>query len=290
MSWLVVGARGQLGMALIHELSKRNIAYSSSSSDDLDVTNEASVDRYVNMAQPKVIVNAAAYTNVDGAESNRLLAWNVNADAAAYLAFAARSCGALFVQISTDYVFSGKSHHSHEVSEMLSPESVYGESKAAGEKLVADIYGAGTYIFRTAWLYSARRKNFAKTMTIRALGGEVVNVVNNQYGQPTYAADLAERIVDAVTQQIPLGIYHATNSGATNWFEFAQEIYRLAGADIGLVVPLASDHYPQIAVRPEYSVLSHQRWLEIGIEPMRNWQDALTEAMPAIIGAVKSGE
>ena len=290
MSWLVIGARGQLGIALIHELSKRNIAYSSCSSEDLDVTNKASVHQYVNMAQPKVIVNAAAYTNVDGAESNRSLAWNVNADAAAYIAFAARDCGAIFVQISTDYVFSGKSHHSHEVGEIPSPESVYGESKAAGEKFVTDIYAAGTYIFRTAWLYSERRKNFAKTMTTRALRGEVVNVVNDQYGQPTFAADLAERIVDAVTQQIPMGIYHATNSGATNWFEFAKEVYRFTDADIGLVVPVASDHYPQIAVRPEYSVLSHQRWLEIGSEPMRNWHDALAEAMPAIIGALKSGE
>ena len=290
MSWLIVGANGQLGSALVDELGKRNFDFSASNSAKLDITNKFSVREYFKSVQPKVIINAAAYTNVDGAENNRALAWTVNADGASNLALAARECGALFAQISTDYVFSGKVHSPHEVLEPTAPESVYGESKAEGERLVSEVYADGTYIFRTAWLYSANRRNFAKTLTRKAIRAEGATVVNDQRGQPTFAGDLAEKIVNTVELKLPLGIYHATNSGDVTWFDFAKEIYRLAGADQSLVFPSASDSYPQVAKRPEYSVLSHRRWIEVGIEPMRDWKLALEEAMPAIISAVKAEE
>jgi dTDP-4-dehydrorhamnose reductase len=140
-------------------------------------------------------------------------------------------------------------------------------------------------------LYSAQRKNFAKTMTKLALNGAgEVRVVNDQVGQPTFTDDLAKQIIDLVVSDSPVGIYHGTNSGQATWFEFAQEIFKLAGADVSRVVQVSSSEYPRPAKRPSYSVLSHDAWAKTSVEPMRDWRIALAEAMPAIISSVKAEE
>jgi dTDP-4-dehydrorhamnose reductase len=166
---------------------------------------------------------------------------------------------------------------------------VYGSTKSDGEKLVLGAYPMESYVVRTAWLYSTERKNFAKTMTKLALKGVgEVRVVNDQNGQPTFSGDLAKQIVDLVLSNAPVGIYHGTNSGQATWFEFAQEIFKLSGADMDRVVPVSSSEYSRPAKRPSYSVLGHDAWAKTTVEPMRDWRIALAEAMPAIIYAVKA--
>ena len=288
MTWLVAGGAGQLGLAIGRELDNRGISFVSADSSELDITKPLLVNQLVDFLKPEVIINAAAYTNVDGAESDSERASLVNGNGPGNLALAARSVGAVFAHVSTDYVFSGTGKAPYLESELVAPASVYGKSKALGEQNVMVEYSDKSYVFRTAWLYSADRKNFAKTITRKALAGAEANVVNDQIGQPTFAGDVAKRIVDSVLDQIPFGIYHATNSGSVSWFDFAREIYQLAGADVELVSAVGSEFIPQVAKRPAYSVLSHQRWVEEGIEPMRDWKIALEEAMPAIISAVKA--
>jgi dTDP-4-dehydrorhamnose reductase len=289
MTWLITGGSGQLGLALHAELVLQEIEFVSLNSHELDITNQQLVAELVDSIKPAVIINAAAWTDVDGAETSKSAAHAVNALAPLNLAMAASNVGARFVQVSTDYVFSGEATTPWSESVEHSPQSVYGSTKSEGEILVLETYPTGTYVVRTAWLYSADRKNFVKTMTKLALTSKgEVRVVNDQAGQPTHTADLAKQIIDLVVSDSPVGIYHGTNSGQATWFEFAQEIFKAAGADVSRVVPVSSSEYPRPAKRPLYSVLSHEAWTKTSVEPMRDWRIALAEAMPAIISAVKA--
>ena len=198
--------------------------------------------------------------------------------------------------VSTDYVFSGISDRPWREDDLRAPVSLYGTTKAAGEVALLSEYSEGSYIFRTAWLYSEWGKNFAKTMVRLALNGDgEVKVVDDQVGQPTLAMDLANQIVDSVIAKLPFGIYHATNSGQGSWFDFAQEIFNLCGDRVlaDRVVRTDSSAYVRPAKRPAYSVLGHDAWKNVGVNgvavpEMRDWRLALQEAMPAIISAVKA--
>jgi dTDP-4-dehydrorhamnose reductase len=284
MSWLITGGSGQLGIALSNELNKLGLAFNALSSKDLDLTNERIVNAFVSKLSPEVVVNCAAWTDVDGAEDHELQASRVNRDGAENIAFAAKNCNAKLIHLSTDYVFSGEGNTPWRVDGAIDPQCAYGRTKADGENRVLLTHPEGASIVRTAWLYSPWGKNFAKTMTKLALGdnGEV-SVVSDQIGQPTSAEDLAKLIVDLVILGTPPGIYHATNSGQATWFEFAQEIFRLAGADVSRVVPVSSSVYARAAKRPSYSVLSHDAWDKTSVHPMRDWRIALAESMPDII-------
>jgi dTDP-4-dehydrorhamnose reductase len=291
MTWLITGGAGQLGIAVSRELSERGILYRALGSVDLDITNGPIVRDSVSRLSPKVIVNCAAWTDVDGAEKNEAKASRVNADGPENLALAAKNCGSKLIQISTDYVFTGQSRSPWQISDAINPQSAYGRTKGDGESRVLAVYPAYSSIVRTAWLYSSRGKNFAKTMTGIAMNGDgEARVVNDQMGQPTYAKDLAKQIVELGLSISPPGIYHATNSGQGTWFEFAQEIFKLAGADKNRVVPVSSSEYPRSAKRPTYSVLSHDGWAKTNIPSMRDWRIALAEAMPSIISVVKAEE
>jgi dTDP-4-dehydrorhamnose reductase len=258
-------------------------------SEDLDITQGPTVRDFVSQLSPTVIINCAAWTDVDGAESNEPQASRVNGDGAENLALAAKNCGAKLIHVSTDYVFSGESKTPWNVDDRIDPQSAYGRTKADGENRALGAYPENSSIVRTAWLYSPWGKNFAKTMTRLALNGESeVRVVNDQMGQPTSAIDLAKQLVELGLSSSPAGIYHGTNSGEATWFEFAQEIFRLAEADVSRVVPVSSSEYPRTAMRPSYSVLSHEAWGKTSVKPMRDWRIALAEAMPAIISAVKA--
>jgi dTDP-4-dehydrorhamnose reductase len=289
MAWLITGGAGQLGLALQAELTFQGIEYVATDSTQLDITNPLLVTQLINSIKPEVIINAAAWTDVDGAESNESAAFQVNAVGPQNLAIAAKKVGARLVQISTDYVFSGESSAPwHEASEH-NPKSVYGATKSEGEKLILKELPNATYIVRTAWLYSADRKNFAKTMTKLALNGDgEIRVVNDQVGQPTFTADLASQIANLVATEAPVGTYHGTNSGHATWFEFAQEIFELSGAVISRVVPVSTSEFPRSAKRPANSVLGHDNWANTDVAPMRDWRIALAEAMPAIISAVEA--
>ena len=289
MKWLITGASGQLGLALQEELTKRGLDFVGANSSELDLTNPLSVNQIVDLIKPNVIINAAAWTDVDGAESNESAAYSVNSLGPQNLAIAANKAGARLVQISTDYVFSGDASSPWSEKAHHNPQSIYGLTKSEGENLVLTTLSSNSYVVRTAWLYSSVGKNFAKTMANLALNqkGEV-RVVNDQIGQPTFAGDLAKQIVELVLSQAPVGIYHGTNSGQATWFEFAQAIFSLMGADVSRVIPVSTSEIPRPAKRPAYSVLGHDAWTGTSVPAMRNWKIALEEAMPAIISAVKA--
>ena len=288
MTWLITGSKGQLGLALQAELTNQGIDYAATDSSQLDITKPLQVNQLVESLKPEVIINAAAWTDVDGAETNKDVAYQVNAVGPQNLAIAAKQVGARLVQVSTDYVFSGENNAPWGEDAAHNPQSVYGSTKSEGENLVLRELPNAVYIVRTAWLYSADKKNFAKTMTKLALNGDAeVRVVNDQVGQPTLAEGLAKQIVKLVLSEAPAGIYNGTNGGQATWFEFAQEIFRLAGVDVSRVVPVSTSEFPRPAKRPSYSVLSHDRWRETDVAEMRDWKAALAEAMPTIILAVK---
>lgn len=288
MTWLITGGLGQLGVAVSNELDARGIAFSALGSKDLDITDSQSVDDFIALSSPAIIVNCAAWTDVDGAESDEESALKVNSHGPQNLAESAARFGARLIHISTDYVFSGVSQRPFEIEDRIGPQSAYGRTKADGEKKVLAILPESSYVVRTAWLYSPWGKNFAKTMVRLALnGGGEVRVVNDQIGQPTSAIDLAKQLVDLGVGDAPVGIYHGTNAGQASWFEFAQEIFSLVGAEASRVVPVSSTEYPRPAMRPAYSVLSHKGWSNLSVSPMQNWEVALASVMPEIVSTVK---
>lgn len=295
MTWLIVGSNGQLGKALTAELNQRKFNFQAWGSSYLDIRSSDMTSNLIASLNPKVIINAAAWTDVDGAESNPEEAFAVNSKGAFNLAVAAKSVGAVFLHMSTDYVFSGYSNRPWLETDVRAPKSVYGFSKAAGEEAVLSEYAEKSYIFRTAWLYSKWGKNFAKTMVQKALfeHGEV-KVVNDQFGQPTSAVDLARQIISSIEFQLPFGVYHATNSGQATWFEFAKEIFVSCGSEAlaDRVVPIESKSYFRPAKRPNYSVLGHDAWNQknsklLPIRAMRDWRTALGEIIPVIISDIK---
>ena len=285
MSWLVTGANGQLGRALTVVLNERGINNVCLGSKYLDITNSSEVIARIHSITPSVIINAAAWTNVDGAELDPARAHAVNAQGAANLAVGAKLAGAVFAHISTDYVFSGSRDRPWQEGDLRAPTSVYGESKAAGEVAVINVYGDRSYVFRTAWLYSQWGKNFVKTITKKALEGEdKVLVVDDQFGQPTSAIDLANQIIDSIERRLPFGIYHATNSGECSWFDLAKEIFKLSGASVSRLDPVSTEFYSYKARRPSYSVLGHTMWREL--PPMRDWRIALEENFGQILSVI----
>jgi len=291
MSWLITGGSGQLGIAVSQELDKLGIAFDAWGSKDLDITQSSTVIEVLEKLSPKVIINCAAWTDVDGAESHEIDASRVNSDGPENLALAAKLSNSKLIHVSTDYVFSGESQTPWQIEDEINPQSAYGRTKAYGESRVLAAYPENSFVVRTAWLYSPWGKNFAKTMTKLALKGDgEVRVVNDQVGQPTSASDLAKLLVELGLSTSPAGIYHGTNSGQATWFEFAQEIFKLADADVGRVIPVSSNEYPRPAKRPSYSVLSHDAWASTSVEPLRDWRIALADAMPAIISAVEAEE
>jgi len=289
MSWLITGGSGQLGIAVTQELFARGLHFRAPNSQELDITLSPIIPELIAQMSPKVIINCAAWTDVDGAEKSEELASRVNSDGAENVARGAKLIRAKLIHISTDYVFSGLGNTPWQVNDAINPQSAYGRTKADGESRVLATYPENSSIVRTAWLYSPWGKNFAKTMTRLAVNGDdEVRVVNDQVGQPTSAVDLAKQLVDLGLSGSPTGTYHGTNSGQSTWFDFAQEIFKLAGADVNRVVGVSSSGYPQPAKRPSYSVLSHDKWNKGSLKPMKDWRIALAEAMPAIVSAVKT--
>lgn len=288
MSWLITGASGQLGLAMQAELKASNIEYLAFDSKALDITNNSLVDKNLLKHAPAVVINCAAWTDVDGAEENKVQAFAVNSLGVKNLALAAKNVGAIFVQISTDYVFSGENNVPWSENAERNPVSAYGLSKRDGEIFVEEIYPEGSYVVRTAWLYSPYGENFAKTMARLALlsDGEV-KVVNDQIGQPTSANDLAKQIKSLVLSKANYGIYHGTNSGSATWFDFALEIFSFLSADRNRVIPVSSSDFQRPAKRPAYSVLGHKGWEASGVPVMHNWRIALADAIPSIIEEYK---
>lgn len=255
---LITGGNGQLGSSLRTEFARREgLAPCFVSHSELDITDAQAIERVMSREGFDVIVNCAAYTNVDGAESERELASLINGEAPRLLAEAAARHGAKMIHISTDYVFDGLSREPYTEEDMPNPISHYGASKLEGErKVLAALPSA--IVIRTSWLYSARRGNFVSAILSRAAESGTLRVVDDQTGSPTFAPDLAAAIARIVQSESPTpGIYHYANRGAISRYRFAQAILQMAGKlDTCKVIPVKSSEYPTPATRPTFSALS----------------------------------
>jgi dTDP-4-dehydrorhamnose reductase len=264
-----------LGTDLVAAFAEKGHVVEGLQRADLDITDRGAVERALSGAD--VVVNAAAYTDVDGAESHKAEAFAVNAKGAENLAYGAALSGARFVTVSTDYVFDGAATTPYAENAPRSPVSVYGRSKAEGEERVLAAH-PGAYVVRTAWLYGRHGGNFPRTIVRLASTHPTISVVTDQLGQPTWTADLALQIDRLLEAGAPSGVYHATNSGQASWFEFARAVFEAAGLDPERVLPTDRASFAREAPRPMYSVLGHDRWDAVGIQPMRAWSAALSEA------------
>lgn len=285
----VVGANGMLGSDLVAALrgldtrlrrtrpAPAALETTPLTRADFDVTDAFAARKA--LAGLDVIVNCTAWNRVDDAETMEAEAFAVNADGPANIAAAAHATGARLIHISTDYVFDGSATSPIPEDAPRNPVSTYGRSKAAGEERALAANPGATAIVRTAWLYGEHGPSFPRTMLRLAAERDTIAVVTDQVGQPTWTRDLAEQIVRLIDAGVPAGIYHGTSSGETSWFGFAREVLRLAGLDPERIRPTDSTAFVRPAPRPAFSVLGHEAWKRIGLEPMRPWQDAIADAM-----------
>jgi dTDP-4-dehydrorhamnose reductase len=283
VSWLVTGSYGQLGVEIQLALKNAGVECLPFGSKELDITNETKVNQAIERYRPEIILNTAAWTDVDGAETEKDRVFDVNANGPKYLAQAAKKHGSTLIHVSTDYVFSGLGKQPWQEFSIREPKTVYGLSKLEGEKKVQEYYPENSFIVRTAWLYSQHRSNFLKKMVkIATTSKESIKVVCDQVGQPTYAKDLAAQILSLQKAKAKSGIYHGTNSGQASWHEFALEIFELCGEDSSRVIPAKSSDYIRPANRPLFSVLGHAGWEHSNVPAMRNWKIALMDAIKEI--------
>jgi dTDP-4-dehydrorhamnose reductase len=290
--WLVVGANGMLGQDLVAELgdsawgdgarggSLSPHEVTAVDRDELDIIDPDACLAAV--AGHDFVVNAAAWTAVDAAETHEPEAFAVNAVGAANLARACSAARVQMVQLSTDYVFAGDATKPYSEDAPPAPHSAYGRTKAAGEWAVQSLCPQ-SWIVRTAWLYGAHGPNFVKTMARLAAERDTVTVVDDQRGQPTWTVDLAAAIVRLVQARAPFGTYHGTSAGETTWFGFAQAIFAELGLDSARVRPTTTDAFPLPAPRPAYSVLGHEAWRGAALDPLPSWRKSLARSLPLVV-------
>ncbi len=284
---LITGSNGQLGSELKKIASQNtDFEYLFTDVEDLDIANKEQVLAYMHKHKPAFIVNCAAYTAVDKAESDEAVAHIINAKAPAFLAEGARTINAKFIHISTDYVFDGKSYAPYTEETKTNPTSVYGKTKLEGEQFALNAY-TETIIIRTSWLYSTFGNNFVKTMIKLGNERDSLGVIFDQVGTPTNAKDLAEAIFAIISQTdknkssfIP-GIYHYSNEGVCSWYDFAIQIHEYAGITCN-VKPLLSKEYPTAAPRPHYSVLDKSKIKKTFQITVPYWKNSLLECINSL--------
>ncbi len=279
MKILITGSNGMLGHDLI-EVLKDNHELLLTTSKTLDITDGDSVMDFIVKSNPDIVINSAAYTDVDGCESNPDLAYNVNGEGVKNLALACREVDCPLVHISTDYVFNGQNDRPWVEDDEIGPISIYGKSKLKGEEHIKEILEK-YFIVRTAWLYGVNGRNFPRTMLELAQKHSEITVVYDEVGTPTYTPDLAKGISKLIETDY-YGTYHLTNSGNCSWCEFARYIFEVADVDVN-VIPVTASEFARPAPRPSYSVLENRNWVENGFEPLRNYKEAIKE----YIGLIK---
>src|SRR5665647_377924 len=277
--WLVVGANGMLGQDLTALLADRGEEVVGVDRDTVDITEPAACEA---VGGADVVVNCAAYTAVDAAETDEAAAFAVNAVGAANIARDSRMAGARLVHISTDYVFDGSGAAPYEEDAPLAPRSAYGRTKAAGEWAVR-AEAPDHLIVRTAWLYGAHGPCFPKTIARLAKERDLLTVVDDQIGQPTWTVDVADLVIRLVEAAVPAGAYHATSTGAVSWHGFAQAIVAAIGKDPAMVGPTTSEAFVRPAPRPAYSVLGHAALDTIGIAPIGAWSERWSLAASTVL-------
>lgn len=289
MKLLLLGKSGMLGSQFMKQLAGNEDFETFAFDMDLDITNEAALDNAFKRISPDFVINCAAYTNVDGAETDRETAMKVNGDALKVISRVCKRENAALVHFTTDYVFNGEKEGWVE-DDKTDPINYYGETKLAGEKFIADEM-IDYYIVRTSWLFGENGKNFVETMIRLGTERDELSIIGDQVGSPTYTHDLCEAVIERflspylgdvehhhehefgheeVRKKLPFGIYHITNSGTCSWYEFAMEIFRIRGIDVR-VREITSAEYPTAAVRPKNSALVSTK-ADFG---MRSWQEAV---------------
>lgn len=274
MKVLIIGAKGMLGQELAKVFQKdKPLLWDRG---EIDIANEEDVKLKIGDLKPDLVINAAAYNDVDGAEKNEALARQINGEAVSYLARALRANQGILVHFSTDYVFKGDKKEGYQELDKPNPQSAYARSKYLGEQELQ----ANTdsfYLIRLSRLFGrpatsqAGKKSFVDLMLELTKTKKELNAVNEELSSPTYAPDLAQRTKEIIDWKKPFGIYHASNSGSGTWFDFAQEIFTIKQINVKLN-PVPASFFPRPAVRPKYSIL-----LNTKLPPMRNWQEALRE-------------
>lgn len=296
MRVVVTGAAGQLGSDLCQALEQdpRALAWQGLTRAELDVTNAAQVRAVLrDQARPAkiqgglVVINTAAWTDVDGAETDEEGAYALNASAPALLAAGCAEVGATLIHISTDYVFPGDASRPYDVDDATGPASAYGRTKLAGEQAVRTLLPDASYVVRTSWVYGATGGNFVKSMARLERERETLTVVEDQRGCPTWSADLARGIVDLAASSPAPGIYHLAGGGETTWYGLARATFEELGADPDRVQPTTSAEFVRPAPRPAYSVLSSRAWEAAGMTPLRDWREALAVAFREVGEALR---
>ncbi len=276
---LVTGANGQLGNEMRRVAKSSNDRYIFTDVAELDITDFDAISAMITSEKVDVIVNCAAYTNVDKAEDDEAFANLLNNTAAGYLAKAAKECGATLIHISTDYVFDGTAHIPYTEDLPTKPIGVYGATKLAGEQSVENS-GCNYIIIRTSWLYSKWGGNFVKTMQRLTAERDTLSVIFDQVGTPTYAGDLADAIAEIISsdQLDKSGTYHFSNEGVCSWYDFAQQICEMSGNECK-INPIHSDEFPSKVTRPHYSVLDKTKIkTTFGIE-IPHWTESLKNSI-----------
>lgn len=282
MRWMVTGAKGMLGTDATALLEGHGHGVVGVDLGDLELTDPAAVKAA--LAEVDVVLNCAAWTAVDDAETQEEAALVANETIPAVLAGAAAATGTRLVQISTDYVFAGDASSPYAEDAPTAPRSAYGRTKEAGERAVRAALPDAHLLVRTAWLYGAHGACFPRTIARVAAERGGVAVVDDQIGQPTWTRDVVDLVLRLVEADAPAGTYHATSSGQTSWFGFARAVVAAAGLDPSIVTPTDSAAFPRPAPRPAYSVLGHTALERIGIAPIGDWAERWALASAEVLG------
>ncbi len=282
---LVTGANGQLGQSLASLSKKFDGILIFADRNDLDINDRGSIKSSLLTNKPDYIINCAAYTAVDNAEKDKEEAFKINKDGLINLIEESEELQCRIIHISTDYVFDGKHSIPYREDDIINPQSVYGHSKADGEKALLAFAPSRSIIIRTSWLYSEFGHNFLKTMLRLGKEKGSLNVVNDQLGIPTYTHDLANAILQLISTNIHIdsekNIFHFSNSGESNWYEFAKEIMRVAELNCQ-IHPIPTSSFPTLAQRPKFSILNSEKIENLLNIKIRPWQDALRECIDTI--------
>ncbi|HRH60652.1 MAG TPA: dTDP-4-dehydrorhamnose reductase [Chitinophagaceae bacterium] len=286
-SILISGSNGQLGKELQDAVaSNNNFNFIFCSREEMDITNFIALEKKFDEVQPTFFINAAAYTAVDKAETEQEAAYTNNAEAVGNIARLCSRFQTKLIHVSTDYVFNGQSNVPYKEDDNCDPVNYYGYTKWLGEKLALE-NNDNTIIIRTSWVYSAYGNNFVKTMLRLMKERKEINVVNDQFGSPTYAKDLSEAILQIVQQQLQnkntaTGIFHFSNDGIINWYDFATEIKNLMGFDC-VIHPIASSQYKTAAKRPAYSGLSKEKIQRVYGIQLQDWKKSLQICLERLV-------
>jgi len=278
----VLGAQGMLGQDVLKVLG--NYQPTGLSRQKLDITDRTAVAEALRGFD--VVINCAAYTRVDDAEHSPGLAHAVNAEGPRNIAQALAQTKGKLIHMSTDYVFDGSATSPYDEESATNPVSVYGASKQQGEIAVLEENEENSAIVRTSWLYGEHGSSFPRTILTAGLTREKLDVVGDQHGQPTWTVDVAHQIKELIDAGTPAGVFHATNSGKTTWFDFAQTLFRLAGWDESRIHRTTSTSFDRPAARPAFSVLGHGSWETHNLASPRQWEEALNDAWESFLHSI----